>query len=137
MKRPEQKASLYKLICKEFTVREDWLFRGIGDDPFVKPESFSIDKYMDDRGATALETSIVKAYFDLDQKLRSELIEHFLKSVSSGQAGEAAQETTPDTIEDAEAAYIKSRSDAARKTARSALNTTEDADSRKENAANE
>lgn len=29
--RPEQKMSLYKLICSEFGISEDWLLNGIGD----------------------------------------------------------------------------------------------------------
>ena len=32
--KPEQKVPLYKLICKEFHVRESWLIDGDGDDPF-------------------------------------------------------------------------------------------------------
>ena len=29
--KPEQKLSLYKLICKEFNISEDWLLNGTGN----------------------------------------------------------------------------------------------------------
>ena len=34
LKRPDQKEPLYKLICKEFHIRYDWLIDGEGD-PFI------------------------------------------------------------------------------------------------------
>lgn len=41
--RPDQKEPLYKLICKEFHVRYDWLVNGVGD-PFS--EDLAEDEYV-------------------------------------------------------------------------------------------
>lgn len=41
--RPDQKEPLYKLICKEFHVRYEWLVDGVGD-PFL--EDLSEDEYI-------------------------------------------------------------------------------------------
>lgn len=41
--RPDQKEPLYKLICKEFHVRYDWLITGEGD-PFI--EDLPEDEYV-------------------------------------------------------------------------------------------
>lgn len=79
--RPEQKLSLYKLICSEFNVNEDWLLNG-NEPMFVQPKTFSLDQFVQERGATDLELDILKAYFDLDPDLRKMLIEHFKKRIS-------------------------------------------------------
>lgn len=74
--RPDQKLSLYKLICSEFGVREDWLLNGI-EPMYVEPDSFSLDEFARSNGATDLELDIVRAYFELDSGLRHELLDHF------------------------------------------------------------
>lgn len=133
----DQKVSLFKLMCKEFNVNEEWLFEGKGS-VFVIPDTFSIDQYMNDRGATALEISIVKAYFDLDRETRENLIEHFREFVLNDLADPAQDAAAPSgSVGDAEAAYIKSRSGNARNAALSASNTTAGTDTRGENAVNE
>ena len=74
--RPDQKLSLIKLICKEFSVNEDWLLNG-NDPMFVEPDTFSLDEFVKQRGATDLELQIVKTYFDLDPDIRGILVDHF------------------------------------------------------------
>ena len=74
--KPEQKLSLIKLMCREFSVNEEWLLHG-SMPMFVTPETFSLDQYLKERGCTALEMEIVKAYFELDAATRQKIFEAF------------------------------------------------------------
>lgn len=74
--KPEQKLSLIKLMCREFSVNEEWLLNGI--EPMIaQPETFSLDQYLKKNGCTALEMEIVKAYFELDAATRQKIFEAF------------------------------------------------------------
>lgn len=79
--RPNQKLSLIKLICKEFSVNEDWLLNG-NEPMFVEPDTFSLDDLLKQRGATELEIQIIKTYFNLDAETREMIVEHFRKGLS-------------------------------------------------------
>lgn len=83
--KPEQKLSLIKLMCREFSVNEEWLLNGI--EPMIaQPETFSLDQYLKERGCTALEMEIVKAYFELDIDTRQkvfEVFEHFQSKITA------------------------------------------------------
>lgn len=74
--RPDQKLSLLKLICKEFSVNEEWLMNGI-EPMFVEPETFNLHDFAKEHNITKLETEIVKTYLELDPSVRKMLIEHF------------------------------------------------------------
>ena len=80
--RPDQKLSLIKLMCKEFSVNEEWLLHG-SMPMFVTPETFSLDQYLKERGCTALEMEIVKAYFELDIDTRQKVFDHFQGRLSA------------------------------------------------------
>jgi len=99
--RPDQKLSLIKLICKEFSVNEDWLLNG-NDPMFVEPDTFSLDEFVKQRGATDLELQIVKTYFDLDPDIRGILVDHFRKGLASAIIENPAM-TVPDTPDELEA----------------------------------
>ncbi len=74
--RVDAKDSIIKLICAKYNVREEWL--RTGKEPMYNvPETFSLDKYAKERGATELELKVAKAYFALDPEIRKMLLEHF------------------------------------------------------------
>ena len=90
--RPDQKLSLIKLMCKEFSVSEEWLLNGT-EPMFIQPDTFSLDQYAKERGASELELAIAKVYFDLPQDVRAQMLAK-LKSLLNGEA-EAAAELAP------------------------------------------
>ena len=99
--KPEQKLSLIKLMCREFSVNEEWLLNGI--EPMIaQPETFSLDQYLKERGCTALEMEIVKAYFELDMDTRQKVFDHFQARLSAAKerltaadAGQQQEEEAP------------------------------------------
>lgn len=99
--RPDQKLSLIKLICKEFSVNEDWLLNGT-EPMFVEPDTFSLDGFVKQRGATDLELQIIKTYFDLEPDTRKMLVEHFRKGLTTAISANTAM-IVPDTEEELEA----------------------------------
>lgn len=76
--RPEQKLSLIKLICKEFSVSEEWLLNGTGS-MYIEPDTFSLDSFAKSHGMTGTELEILKAYFELEPDFRKKLLDHFRK----------------------------------------------------------
>lgn len=99
--RPDQKMSLYKLICSEFSVNEDWLLNG-NEPMFVEPDTFSLDEFVKRHGATDLELQIVKTYFDLDPDTRKMLVAHFRSGLAAAITENPAM-IVPDTPEELEA----------------------------------
>ena len=123
--RPDQKLSLYKLICSEFSVNEDWLLNG-NEPMFIEPDTFSLDEFAKQHGATDLELQIVKTYFDLDADTRQLLLEHFRKSLAAPAAAENEK-----TVEELEAEYKKSVLHSAPKGESTASSTTNGKSSKK------
>lgn len=104
--RVDAKDHIIKLICDEYQVREDWLRTGSGP-VYIQPDTFSLDQFVRDHGATDLELEIMKAYFELDPYIRKIVLEHFKArfSAASPMAEPAASEPT---TEELEAEYKKS-----------------------------
>lgn len=105
--RPDQKLSLIKLICKEFDVNEDWILNGNGP-MFIEPDSFSLDKFAEQHGATDLELRILKMYFELDPEVRRILVEHFKKGFIAAVEKKKAMDqydSAPKTPEELEKLY--------------------------------
>lgn len=65
-----------KAISSVHNIREEWL--RTGEEPMYKvQETFDLNKFAKERGASDLDLKIVKAYFALDPKVRKMLLEHF------------------------------------------------------------
>lgn len=110
-----------KSISMAYNVNEDWLRTG-AEPMYIEEPTFILDDFLRNRGATDLELNIVKAYFELEPDVRKQLVEHFKKHL----AASGAESAEPSAVEEAEAAYIKSRSGSAQNAGLSALNTTGD-----------
>ena len=112
-----------KSICMAYSVNEDWLRNGT-EPMYIQKPSISLDDFVRQRGGTELELDIMKAYFELEPDIRAMLVQHFKERLTASRAESA--ELPEMTVEEAEAAYIKSRSKTAQNPGSSALNTTAD-----------
>lgn len=126
--KPEQKLSLIKLICKEFSINENWMLNEI-EPIYTKEQLFSLDDYILEKGASELELQILKAYFDLDPSIRKLTLEHFKSKLSSAIIYENTnqhQDSSDAQLDPDEVVYKKSRSNFAQKTDSFVLNSIED-----------
>ncbi|KAI3350754.1 helix-turn-helix domain-containing protein [Clostridium botulinum] len=69
-------------ICREFNVNEDWLRNGT-QPMFIEPDTFSLDEYVKQKGATDFELEIIKAFFEMDPEIRKAATEQFKASLLS------------------------------------------------------
>lgn len=87
--------SSIKNICSAYDICEEWLRTGEG--PMRKAqETFSLDRYAEERGATELELKIAKAYFSLDPKIRKVLLEYFKTELAKD---DSEHPKTPEELE--------------------------------------
>ena len=104
-------------ICKEFNINEEWLREGTGK-MFVERSFFSLDDYAKAKNLSELDKEVIKNFMELDPDTRHSVYDVIIKAFAISEA-----DSDPDPIADAEAAYIKSRSDTAQNTDSSASNT--------------
>lgn len=67
-------------LCKELSANINWLKTGEGD-MFVENSTFSLDEFVKQRGATALELEIMKIYFSISPNTRKDLLDKFKSAV--------------------------------------------------------
>jgi len=111
-----------KSMCLAYNLNEDWLRDGT-EPMYIQEPTFSLDEFIKQRGGTELELEAMKAYFELEPDIRKMLVKHFKERLTASREEPAEP---PMTVEDAEAAYIKSRSNHVQKTVQSALNISAD-----------
>lgn len=101
--RPDQKLSLYKLICSEFNVSEDWLLNGVGDMFASDKEEYSslIDRIMS--GENEFAKNIFKT-FSLFEERDWEALQRMIDTYKtvSAPAASALYDSVPDTPEELE-----------------------------------
>lgn len=119
-----------KALCMAFNLNEDWLRNGT-EPMYIQAPTFSLDDFVRQHGGTELELDIMKAYFELEPGIREMLVQHFKERLTASRA-----EPSEMTVEEAEAAYIKSRSKIAQKAGNSALSTTAGTEPGSENGDN-
>lgn len=99
--RPGASVSDYtiKSISMAFRVNEIWLRTGEGKIP-LDAEPFSLDRYLKEKGCTALEMEIVRAYFELDLDTRKKVFEHFHSRLEAAKERLAAGNTPASLFSD-------------------------------------
>lgn len=123
--RNEPVDSVISLLCREFHVNEEWLRSGTGE-MFIEKSTFSLDEFADTNHLTDLEKEIVRNFMSLDEQTRNAIYSIFSKAAPN------VNVPNENVVEDAEAAYIKSRSDSVQKTELSVSNTVSDTKEKKE-----
>ncbi len=105
--------AVLSLICREFGVNEKWL--RTGEEPmFIEAETFNLDCYLKEKGASDEELDIIKVYFSLDIDVRRALVEHFKKHFL-GQSGNEKREEHTNHDELAATTHQPTESDEERK----------------------
>lgn len=80
-------------ICNAIpSLNVEWLRTG-ATPMFIQPDTFSLDRFITEHGATELEREIVKTYFELPEDVRQIVMEHFRKRFFGG--GAAVPAMTP------------------------------------------
>lgn len=69
---------------------ETWLRTGEGE-MYSQAELFSLDRFLQEHGASDLELSIVKAYFELDPAIRRAVLDHFRSRLAADPDEEEAE----------------------------------------------
>lgn len=96
--------STIKSLCTVLNVNEDFLRNGI-EPMIIKPDNFSLDKFIVERGGTDLEKEIIKTYFELDPEVRKAIFDHFSNKFFPKPKRNPLLNGIPDTPEELEEMY--------------------------------
>lgn len=108
--RPDQKLSLYKLICREFNISEEWLLNGTGDMYASNEAEYSalIDRVMTGQNEFAKNIFKTFALFDeADWEALRRMIDKYIDVADVEDASEEKPlyDDVPDTPEELEKQY--------------------------------
>ena len=108
--RPDQKLSLYKLICSEFNINEEWLLNGTGDMYASNEAEYSalIDRVMTGQNEFAKNIFKTFALFDeADWEALRRMIEKYIDVADAEDVPEEKPlyDDVPDTPEELEKQY--------------------------------
>lgn len=108
--RPDQKLSLYKLICSEFNISEEWLLNGTGDMYASNEAEYSalIDRVMTGQNEFAKNIFKTFALFDeADWEALRRMIDKYIDVADVEDASEEKPlyDDVPDTPEELEKQY--------------------------------
>lgn len=78
--KPEQKEPLYRLICKTFNVRYEWLMTGDGEIFVTTPKSL-VEKLSEEYNLSITAQKIIESYLNLDENQRT-TVDSFIKSIA-------------------------------------------------------
>lgn len=102
--RLDQKMSLFKLICSEFNVNEDWLLNG--EEPmFIETPSSTMEQLKEEFSLDEFGYNLVYQYLKLDGKQRQAVRDFFYNVVDSGMLEENLYDEVPKTPEELEEIY--------------------------------
>lgn len=123
-------SAVISLICREFNVNETWLRAGEGS-MFDSEDVSTFDAFSAEYKLSQSDRILIEKFISLKPEHRQAVMQYAIDVVAAFNALEASstEQAEPEpqtTVEEAEAAYIKSRLDAARKTEPSALNTVDE-----------
>lgn len=137
--RNEPSAAVVSLICREFNVNEDWLRTGNGEMFLPVDRENEIARIV--KSLLSDETNTFKSRFITMLAGLSvsdwERLEHEARKLLDSSEEMAATNSEPMTVGEAEAAYIKSRSQNVQKTTASVTNTTIDVTETKNKVSNQ
>ena len=74
--RPEQKLSIYKLICNTYSINEEWLMNGTNS-MFKDENSLNLEDLAKKYNLSDMEISIIKNYIQLPKNIRQSIMSVF------------------------------------------------------------
>ena len=82
--------NFFKLICKTFNVRNEWLFDGQGEMFDRQSESSLINKLQDEFNLTTTEIDLLETYLEMEEKDR-QVFANFLNNLASKSKSNTSQ----------------------------------------------